>query len=148
MGDIVSLAEKAQEAFDQEKAAELEKRISKNQLTLEDFMDQMEQINGMGGLGKVMDMIPGAAGKITEDQLDEGEKEFRRFRAVYNSMTKAERKNPQILDASRRKRIAAGAGVSVTVVNKLIKNFTEVKQMMKKMNNPKMQRMLKRRGLF
>jgi len=148
MGDVLSLVEKAQENYDREKAEELEKRLAKNQFTLDDFMDQIGQVKGMGGLGKMLDMIPGASGKVSEDQLDAGEKEFMYMEAVYNSMTKAERKDPAILNASRRKRIAAGAGVPVSTVNKLIKNFDEVKKMMKQMNNPKMQRMLKRRGLF
>ena len=148
MGDVLSLVEKAQENFDKEKAADLEKRLAKNQFTLDDFIDQMGQIKGMGGLGKMLDMIPGAAGKVTEDQLDAGEKEFMYMEAVYNSLTKKERKDPSILNASRRKRIAAGAGVSVTVVNKLIKNYEDVKKMMKKMNNPKMQRLMRRKGLF
>ena len=96
----------------------------------------------------MLDMLPGAAGKVSEDQLESSEKEFKYMEAVYNSMTKAERKDPSLLNASRRKRIAAGAGVPVSTVNKLIKNFEEVKKMMKQMNNPKMQRMMRRKGLF
>ncbi len=90
MGDVLTLIEKAQENADLEKAAELEKRLAKNKFTLEDFLDQMSQIRGMGGLGKILDMIPGG-NKVSEEQLDQGEKEFRRMEAIIHSMTKAER---------------------------------------------------------
>ena len=113
MGDVLTLIEKAQESADLEKAAELEKRLAKNQFTLDDFMDQISQIRNMGGLGKVLDMIPGG-GKVSDDQLDAGEREFKRMEAIMQSMTKAERKDPSHLNASRRKRIAAGAGTTVT----------------------------------
>ena len=137
MGDMLSLIEKAQESYDAEKAAELEKRMAKNQFTLEDFLDQIGQIKGMGGLGKVMNMLPGVQGKITDDQLDEGEKEFRTMEAIIFSMTPEERRKPEILNASRRKRIAAGAGVSVTKVNSLIKKYEETKKLMKQFNSGK-----------
>ncbi|MCF0151081.1 MAG: signal recognition particle protein [Firmicutes bacterium] len=138
MGDMMSLIEKAQEAFDEEKAAELEKRISKNQFTLEDYLDQMGQIRNMGGLGKLMDMLPGAAGKISDQQISDGEKEFKTMEAIILSMTPAERKDPSILNASRRKRIAAGAGVTVNKVNSLIKKYEETKKLMKQVTNGKM----------
>jgi len=144
MGDVLSLVEKAQEAFDQEKAAELEKKLAKNKFDLDDFMDQMGQVKKMGGLEKILDMIPGAAGKVSEDQLDKGNKEFRSMQAVYDSMTKQERKKPELLNASRRKRIAAGAGVSVSTVNKLISNFEQTRKMMKQMNDPKFMKRLQR----
>ncbi|MBQ5436215.1 MAG: signal recognition particle protein, partial [Firmicutes bacterium] len=137
MGDMMSLIEKAQQSFDEEKAAELEKRLSKNQFTLEDYLDQMGQIRGMGGLGKLMDMLPGAAGKITDDQISAGEKEFRSMEAIILSMTPEERKDPSILNASRRKRIAAGAGTTVAKVNSLIKKYDETKKLMKQMTGGK-----------
>ncbi|MBQ1524600.1 MAG: signal recognition particle protein, partial [Firmicutes bacterium] len=137
MGDMMSLIEKAQQTFDEEKAAELEKRLSKNQFTLEDYLDQMGQIRGMGGLGKLMDMLPGAAGKITDDQISAGEKEFRSMEAIILSMTPEERKDPTILNASRRKRIAAGAGTTVAKVNSLIKKYDETKKLMKQMTGGK-----------
>ncbi|MCQ2561442.1 MAG: signal recognition particle protein [Clostridia bacterium] len=137
MGDMLSLIEKAQENYDEEKAAELEKRMAKNQFTLEDFLDQIGQIKGMGGLGKVMNMLPGVQGKITDDQLDEGEREFRTMEAIIFSMTPEERRKPEILNASRRKRIAAGAGVTVSKVNSLIKKYEDTKKLMKQFNNGK-----------
>ena len=136
MGDVMTLIEKAQESADLEKAAELEKRLAKNQFTLDDFMDQISQIRNMGGLGKVLDMIPGG-GKVSDDQLDAGEREFKRMEAIMQSMTKAERKDPSLLNASRRKRIAAGAGTTVTQVNQLIKKYEESKKMLKQFNKGK-----------
>ncbi|MCQ2552449.1 MAG: signal recognition particle protein [Clostridia bacterium] len=136
MGDVLGFIEKATEAADLTKAAELEKRLSKNQFTLEDFLDQMGQVRKMGGLSKVLDMMPGG-GKVTEDQIDKGEQEFRRMEAVIYSMTPQERKEPSLLNASRRKRIAAGAGVTVTAVNSLIKKYEDTKKMMKQLNNAK-----------
>ena len=142
MGDVMTLIEKAQESADLEKAAELEKRIAKNKFTLEDFLDQMSQIRGMGGLGKLLDMIPGG-NKVTDDQLDAGEREFKRMEAIIQSMTKAERQDPSLLNASRRKRIAAGSGTTVTQVNQLIKKYEDTKKLMKQFNSGKMG---KRRG--
>ena len=137
MGDVLTLIEKAQENADLEKAAELEKRLAKNKFTLEDFLDQISQIRGMGGLGKILDMIPGG-NKVSEEQLDQGEKEFRRMEAIIHSMTKAEREDPALLNASRRKRIAAGSGTTVTQVNQLIKKYEDTKKMLKQFNSGKM----------
>lgn len=132
MGDMLSLIEKAQENFDDEKAAELERKMKKNQFTLEDFLDQIGQIKKMGGLAKIMDMMPGMNSKAMKDvDLDSGEKEFKQMEAIILSMTKEERKNPSILNASRRKRIAAGSGQSVNKINNLIKRYEEAKKMMK-----------------
>ncbi len=137
MGDMMSLIEKAQQSIDEEKAAELEKKLAKNQFTLEDYLDQMSQIKGMGGLGKLMDMLPGAAGKISDDQISAGEKEFRTMEAIILSMTPAERKDPSILNASRRKRIAAGSGVTVAQVNSLIRKYEDTRKLMKQMTQGK-----------
>ena len=147
MGDVMTLIEKAQESADLEKAAELEKRIAKNKFTLEDFLDQMGQIRGMGGLSKILDMIPGG-GKVTEDQIDAGEREFKRMEAIIQSMTKAERQDPSLLNASRRKRIAAGSGTTVTQVNQLIKKYEDTKKMMKQFNSGKMGKRRGGRGMF
>ncbi len=136
MGDMLTLIEKAQESYDEEQAAALEKRMAKNQFTLEDFLDQFGQIRKMGGLGRMLSMIPGA-NRVTEDQVDAGEREFRTMEAIICSMTKEERKNPQILNASRRKRIAAGAGVTVTKVNSLIAKYEDTKKLMKQVNGGK-----------
>ena len=136
MGDVMTLIEKAQENADLEKAAELEKRLAKNKFTLEDFLDQIGQIRGMGGLGKVLDMMPGG-NKVSDDQLDAGEREFKRMEAIMQSMTKAERQDPSLLNASRRKRIAAGSGTTVTQVNQLIKKYEDAKKLMKQLNSGK-----------
>ncbi len=146
MGDVMTLIEKAQESADLEKAAALEKRLAKNKFTLEDFLDQIGQIKGMGGLGKILDMMPGG-GKVSADQLDQGEREFRRMEAIMQSMTKAERQDPSLLNASRRKRIAAGSGTTVTQVNQLIKKYEETKKLMKQLSSGKMGRR-GGRGLF
>ncbi|HPX71249.1 MAG TPA: signal recognition particle protein, partial [Bacillota bacterium] len=136
---------KAQEHYDQEKAEELEKRLAKNRFTLEDFLEQIGQVRNMGGLSKIMNMMPGIAGKVSDDQLDEGEKEFRGMEAIILSMTPRERKDPQILNASRRKRIAAGAGVTVTKVNALIKKYEDTKKLMKQFSGGRMNKSLSRR---
>jgi len=146
MGDMMSLIEKATENYDEEKSQELEKKMRKNQFTLDDFLDQFSQIRGMGGLAKLMDMLPGGGGKASEEQLDKGELEFRYMEAIIQSMTKEERKNPQILNASRRKRIASGAGVTVTRVNSLIKRYEEAKKLMKQFSTGKMGK--RGRGMF
>ena len=137
MGDVLSLIEKAQESADLEKAAELEKRLAKNKFSLEDFLDQMAQIRGMGGLSKVLDMMPGG-NKVSEEQIDQGEREFRRMEAIIRSMTKEEREEPSLLNASRRKRIAAGSGTTVTQVNQLIKKYEDTRKLMKQFNSGKM----------
>jgi signal recognition particle subunit SRP54 len=148
MGDVLSLIEKAQENFDEKKAAELERKMKKNEFTLEDFLDQFSQVRNMGGFGKMMEMLPGVSGKVSEDQLSDGEKEMKYMEAIIFSMTPAERRDPSILNASRRKRIAAGAGVTVTRVNQLIKRYEETKKMMKMLNGGKMKKNRLFRGLF
>ena len=145
MGDMLSLIEKVSATADEEKAKELEKRLSKNKFTLDDMLDQMRQLKSMGGIGKFLEMLPGGA-KATDEQLDKSELELIRTEAIICSMTKKEREDPRILDASRRKRIAAGAGVSVTNVNQLIKKYEDAKKMMKQMNNMKGKRGFGRRG--
>jgi signal recognition particle subunit SRP54 len=131
MGDMLSLIEKAQETFDDAKAEELERKMRKNAFTLEDFLDQMGQIKKMGGLAKLMDMLPGMGGRAAGADIENGEQEFRRMEAIINSMTKAERRDPSILNASRRKRIAAGSGQPVAKINNLIKRYEEARKMMR-----------------
>ncbi len=134
MGDMLTLIEKAQEDYDEEKAEELEKRMRKNEFTLEDFLDQMGQIKKMGGLQKIMGMIPGmSTAKVTDEDMDRGEQEFAQMEAIIQSMTKGERKDPTVLNASRRKRIAAGSGQPVSMINNLVKRYGESKKMMKQM---------------
>lgn len=150
MGDMLSLIEKAEAAFDQEKAEKLEERLKKNQFTLEDFLDQMGQVKNMGGLGKIMNMLPGMSSAQMKDvDLEEAEKEFRQMEAIIQSMTIEERRNPNLLNASRRKRIAAGCGQPVSKINNLIKRYEDTKKMIKKFSNPKAMRRNKMfRGLF
>ena len=149
MGDMLSLIEKAQENYDEEKAAKLEKKLRKNEFTLEDFLDQMGEVRNMGGLGKILDMLPGVSKKnVSEDDIDKGEKEFRQMEAIIRSMTLEERRNPSLLNASRRKRIAQGAGQSVSKVNQLIKKYEDAKKLMKQFNNPNFMKKSRFRGLF
>ena len=150
MGDMLSLIEKAEQAFDQEKAEKLEERLKKNQFTLEDFLDQMGQVKNMGGIGKILEMMPGvSAAQMKGVDLEESEKEFRQMEAIIQSMTIEERQNPNILNASRRKRIAAGCGQPVSKINNLIKRYEEMKKMVKHLSNPKAMKKNKLfRGLF
>lgn len=137
MGDMLSLIERAEQAYDEKQAEKLERKIRKNQFTLEDFLEQMGQVRKMGGLAKIMDMLPGmGGGKISEADIAKGEKEFRIMEAIIRSMTVAERKNPALLNASRRKRIAAGSGQTVNSVNKVISKYEESKKLMKQFANP------------
>lgn len=137
MGDMLSLIERAEQAYDEKQAEKLERKIRKNQFTLEDFLEQMGQVRKMGGLAKIMDMLPGmGGGKISEADIAKGEKEFRTMEAIIRSMTVAERKNPGLLNASRRKRIAAGSGQTVNSVNKVISKYEESKKLMKQFASP------------
>ncbi len=150
MGDMLSLIEKAQETFDEEKAAKLEKKIKKNEFTLEDFLDQMGQITRMGGLGKMIGMLPGlGASKVSDEDIEKGEQEFKQMEAIIYSMTIEERRNPSLLNASRRKRIAAGSGQPVSKINNLIKKYEDTKKLMKQFSNPGFMKKNKRfKGLF
>jgi len=132
MGDMLSLIEKAQESYDEEQATKMEARLRKNQFTLEDFLEQMGQVRNMGGIGKLLDMLPGVnKNAVNDEAISESEKEFMRMEAIILSMTKKEREDPSILNASRRKRIAAGSGQTVMAVNQLIKKYEETKKMLK-----------------
>ena len=150
MGDMLYLIEKAQETFDEEKAAKLEKKIKKNEFTLEDFLDQMGQITQMGGLGKMIGMLPGlGANKVSDEDIEKGEQEFKQMEAIIYSMTIEERRNPSLLNASRRKRIAAGSGQPVSKINNLIKKYEDTKKLMKQFSNPGFMKKNKRfKGLF
>lgn len=135
MGDIVSFVEKAQENFDQAEAAVLQKKMRKNQFDFDDFLKQLNQIKKMGNIKDLMGMIPGV-GKAIKD-VDINEDSFKGVEAIIHSMTAHERQNPNVLDGSRKKRIALGSGTSTAEVNKLIKQFDEMRKMMKAMNNKK-----------
>lgn len=133
MGDLLSLIEQAEAAYDEEQAAKLEKKLRKNQFTLEDFLEQMGQIKKMGGLGKIVGMLPGMSGRgIKEEDIAKGEAEFKQMEAIIQSMTREERKDPKLLNAGRRRRISAGSGQPVNKINNLIKKYEESRKMMKK----------------
>jgi len=134
MGDVLSLIEKAQEAVDQKKAVELQKKLRKSQFTLEDFRDQLIQVRKMGSLSDILKMIPGM-GKIKQvKNLDIDDREFVRIEAIINSMTAQERRQHGIINGSRRKRIALGSGTRIQDVNALLKNYTQMLKMLKKFN--------------
>ena len=145
MGDVLSLIEKAQDAIDMEKAKELEQKMKKQDFDFEDFLTQMEQIENMGPLDKVLGMISGMGNlKNQLGDVDLNGKEMRRTKAIIQSMTLEERRNPQILNASRKRRIAKGSGTSVQDINRLVKQLNEMKKMMKMfMGN---QKGIKKRG--
>ncbi len=134
MGDVLTMIEKAQTIVDEKKAVELEKRLRKNEFTLEDFRDQMVQIRKMGSISELINMIPGM-GKIKQlKNLEVDENEFIKIEAIINSMTPQERHQHTLIKGSRRKRIAKGSGTSVQDINNLLKNYTQVVKMMKKIN--------------
>lgn len=132
MGDITTLVEKAQAQFDEAEAKKLEKKIRKNQFDFEDFMQQLQQIKKMGNLKDLMGMIPGV-GKAIKD-IDISDDAFKGIEAIIQSMTPFERNNPDVIDQSRRKRLAKGAGKDIAEVNAFLKQFEQMKQMMKMMN--------------
>lgn len=132
MGDIVSLVEKAQEQFDEVEAAKLEKKIRKNQFDFEDFKTQLQQIKKMGNLKDLMGMIPGVGKQIKD--IDINDDAFKGIEAMINSMTLAERRNPDLINPGRKQRIAKGSGKDITEVNQFMKQFDQMKSMMKTMN--------------
>ncbi|MBQ4638000.1 MAG: signal recognition particle protein, partial [Clostridia bacterium] len=145
MGDVLTLIEKAQSAYDDKQAAELEKKMRSAQFTLDDFLEQFNQVKKMGGIGSILNMLPGGQ-NISEDDIDH--KQMARVEAMILSMTPLERRNPSILDAKRKKRIAAGSGTSVQQLNQLLKQFEQSKQMMKQMTQMQRKGFRKNRGFF
>ena len=135
MGDMLSLIDKAQEAFDEKKAEELEKKIRAQKFDLNDYLDQLDQMKNIGSLESILGMIPGMGAKLKGVKLDD--KQFVRTEAIIQSMTKKERENPEIINGSRRKRIAAGCGLGVQDVNLFLKQFGEMQKMMKMFSDPK-----------
>ncbi|QQO10400.1 signal recognition particle protein [Breznakiella homolactica] len=139
MGDVVSLVEKAQEVYDQKEAEELQKKMEKENFTLEDWLNQLKSVKKMGSLQSMIDMIPGMAGQVNEEDIDKAE--LKSQEAILSSMTKKERANHLIIGPSRRSRIARGSGTSVAEVARLLKRFEKMRTMMKKMSkmskNPK-----------
>lgn len=148
MGDVLSFIERAEQSIDQKKAAELEKKLAKNKFDLNDLLDQFDQISRMGSLKDTIKMIPGIGSKIRDEDIDE--RAFDRFRAIIYSMTNEERSHPDIINPSRKRRIAAGCGMKVEDVNKLLSQFKQMKKMMSQYGgkggpriSKKMQRLLK-----
>ena len=136
MGDVLSLIEKAEQAYDEKKAAELEKKLRESTFTLDDYLDQFEQLKNMGSLEQIMGMMPGVKpGALKDAKIDE--RALARTEAIIKSMTPYERQKPEILGASRKKRIAAGSGTTVEEVNKLLKQFDQTRKLMKQFANPK-----------
>lgn len=132
MGDILTLIDKAQAEFDENKAREMEKKFKKAEFDFNDFLEQMQQVKKMGGLSDLLSMVPGVGSKLKDVEIDE--KALSTTEAIIYSMTKAERSNPEILNLSRKKRIAAGAGVDISEVNSLVKQFEQSKKMMKQLS--------------
>ncbi len=137
MGDVMSLSEKTQDEFDTDQAADLEQKIRKQQFTLEDFLAQLKQVRRMGPLGNLMKMVPGM-GKAMQGMGQVDERELDRIEAIILSMTPYERANPAKINGSRRKRIAAGSGTNVQAVNRLVKQFGQMRKMMKQLSEGKM----------
>jgi signal recognition particle subunit SRP54 len=133
MGDVLTLVERAQEVVDQKQAAAMEEKLRKASFTLEDFLDQLQQVQKMGPLGQIMGMIPGMGGMANEAQAAVDRGDLKRIEAIIRSMTPAERRDPHVLNGSRRRRIAAGSGTTLTDVNRLVKQFTEMQKLMKQL---------------
>ena len=134
MGDVLSLIEKAQEAFDEKKALEMEKKLRTQQFTFDDFLDQMQQVRKIGSLNQVLGMLPGMNPKIMKN-IDFDEKRIKRVEAIIKSMTAKERNDPSIINGSRRKRIALGSGTTIQEVNGLLKQFEEMKKLFRLMSD-------------
>lgn len=134
MGDVLTLIERAEQGLDQEKAAEMEKRLRKSRFTFEDFLEQLDQVRNMGSLQSILGMIPGmSSGKLKDMNVDD--KDFDRIQAMILSMTPEERRHPELIDGSRRRRIAAGAGTNKQAVNQLLKQFKQMQKMMKQLGS-------------
>ncbi|MGH2801667.1 MAG: signal recognition particle protein, partial [Thermoleophilaceae bacterium] len=136
MGDVMTLVEKAERQMDERQAADLERKIRKEQFTLEDFLAQMKQVRRMGPIGNLLRMMPGVGSQLGNLQVDE--KELDRLEAIILSMTPEERANPKIIDGSRRRRIARGSGTNVQAVSQLVKQFAQVRKLMKQVASGKM----------
>jgi signal recognition particle subunit SRP54 len=144
MGDVLSLIDKVQQNVEQQEAAKIQKAFLKQQFTLEEFQLQLQQIKRMGSFGSLLEMIPGGKKLASQVDADKAESELKRVEAIINSMTLDERRNPAILNGSRRRRIAQGSGTTVTDVNRLMKQFLEMKKMMQRVNKLGMRSLLSR----
>ncbi|MCI8589498.1 MAG: signal recognition particle protein [Clostridiales bacterium] len=147
MGDMLTLIEKAEAAYDEKKAKELEQKMRQNAFTLDDYLDQMKQVRGMGSMDQILSMMPGVnAGALKDVKIDE--KILDRMEAMILSMTEQEKVHPEIIGASRKKRIAAGSGTKVEDVNKLLKQFEATQKMMKQLTSGKMNKLFGKKGKF
>ncbi|MBQ1938022.1 MAG: signal recognition particle protein, partial [Bacteroidales bacterium] len=145
MGDVVSLVEKAQEQFDEQQARELKKKLAKDRFTLQDFYDQIQQVRKMGDIKDLAGMLPGMDKAIRDVDID-NDKAFKSTEAIILSMTPYEREHPEVLNGSRRKRVADGSGTSLVEVNRLLKQFENTRKMMKSFVGGNLQKMMARRG--
>jgi len=134
MGDVLSLIDKVQQHVEQKEAARLQKAFQKQQFTLEEFQLQLQQIKRMGSMNSLLEMIPGGKKLTSQVDAEKAEKELKRVEAIISSMTLEERRNPAILNGSRRRRIAQGSGTTVTEINRLMKQFMEMKKMMQRVS--------------
>jgi signal recognition particle subunit SRP54 len=149
MGDVMSLIERAEKAYDRDKAEAFQKKLKKNEFDLEDFREQLTAVKKMGSMMDIIGMIPGVKKMFKGAELDGADGELKRIEAIINSMTKQERRNHLILNASRRKRIASGSGTSVSEVNRLIKQFEQTRKVMKKLGSmPQMMKGMGMPGMF
>ena len=140
MGDVLSLIERAEKAYDRSQSEALQKKLRKNEFDLEDFRDQLRAVRKMGSFTELLGMIPGVKKMLPGAALGDAEGELKRVEAIIDSMTREERRNIHILNANRRKRIATGSGTSVSEVNRLLKQFTQTKKVLKKLGSgPMMQ---------
>jgi signal recognition particle subunit SRP54 len=140
MGDMLTLIERAEQAFDEEEAERLQRKLLKNQFTLEDFLKQLQQVKRMGSIGQILDMLPGM-GKLRQQlniNNEDAQKQLKKVEAIIYSMTPGERRNPKLLNASRKRRVAAGSGTSVQDINALLKQFREMQRMMKVIGSGRM----------
>jgi len=145
MGDIVSLVEKAQEQFDEEQAKKLEEKFRRNQFSLDDFYEQLQQIKKMGSIRDLIGMLPGMDQALKGVEIDE--RAFTRLEAIITSMTKEERRNPDIINGSRRRRIASGSGTQIQDVNRLLKQFDEMRRQMRQLSGGKMKNLMRGMGM-
>ena len=135
MGDVLTLIEKAQSAYTEEEAREMQRKMKEKSFTLEDYLSQIDKMKGMGDMSQMLGMIPGLASKLKGQDLSVDEKNMKKVKAIIQSMTPAERQNPDIIKGSHKKRIAAGSGTTIQDVNTLLKQFSQVREMMSRMSN-------------
>jgi signal recognition particle subunit SRP54 len=137
MGDLLTLIEKAERSLDREKAKQMERKLRTASFTLEDFLDQLQQLKRMGPLAQVLEMIPGFGSLTKELSQVDADKQLRKIEAIINSMTPEERRNPEIIDGSRKRRIARGSGTEVKDVNELLREFREAQRLLKLFARPR-----------